>query len=37
MNLHRNARTCPNSRRLIVERVTQQGWSVAAARRPAVG
>jgi transposase InsO family protein len=30
MKLHRNARTCPNSRRLLVERVTQHGWSVTA-------
>jgi transposase InsO family protein len=31
MNLHRNARTCPNSRRLLVERVLSEGWSVTAA------
>src|SRR5690348_12871915 len=31
MKLHRNARTCPNSRRLLVERVLQEGWSVTAA------
>ena len=31
MKLHGNARTCPNSRRLLVERVGEQGWSVAAA------
>jgi transposase InsO family protein len=31
MKLHGNARTCPNSRRLLVERVREQGWSVAAA------
>jgi len=30
MKLHRNARTCPNSRRLLVERITEQGWSVTA-------
>ena len=35
MKLHRNARTCPNSRRLLVERVTQQGWSVATAAEAA--
>jgi transposase InsO family protein len=35
MNLHRNARTCPNSRRLLTERVTQQGWSVTAAAEAA--
>ena len=31
MKLHGNARTCPNSRRLLVERVLEQGWSVTAA------
>jgi transposase InsO family protein len=31
MKLHGNARTCPNSRRLLVERVVEQGWSVSAA------
>jgi transposase InsO family protein len=31
MKLHGNARTCPNSRRLLIERVTEQGWSVSAA------
>lgn len=31
MKLHGNARTCPRSRRLLVDRVEQQGWSVAAA------
>jgi transposase InsO family protein len=31
MKLHGNARTCPNSRRLLVERVKEQGWSVTAA------
>jgi len=31
MKLHGNARTCPNSRRLLVERVLRQGWSVTAA------
>jgi transposase len=31
MKLHANARTCPNSRRLLVERVSEQGWSVTAA------
>src|SRR6266516_3852475 len=31
MKLHGNARTCPNSRRLLVERVMEQGWSVSAA------
>ena len=31
MTLHRNARTCPRSRRLLVERVLVEGWSLAAA------
>jgi transposase InsO family protein len=31
MKLHGNARTCPKSRRLLVERVEGQAWSVAAA------
>jgi transposase len=31
MKLHGNARTCPNSRRLLVERVIEQSWSVSAA------
>jgi transposase InsO family protein len=31
MRLHGNARSCPNSRRLLVERVSEEGWSVAAA------
>jgi transposase InsO family protein len=31
MKLHANARTCPNSRALIVERVLEGGWSLAAA------
>ena len=31
MNLHGNARTCPNSRKLLVERVLEQNWSVTAA------
>jgi transposase InsO family protein len=35
MKLHRNARTCPNSRRLLVARITEQGWSVAAAAKAA--
>ena len=29
MKLHGSARTCPNSRRLLVDRVLVQGWSVA--------
>ena len=35
MQLHGNARTCPNSRRLLVERVFEQGWSVTAAAEAA--
>jgi transposase InsO family protein len=31
MKLHRNARTCPNSRSLLVVRITERGWSVSAA------
>jgi transposase len=31
MKLHGNARTCPNSRRLLVERVIEEGWAVSAA------
>jgi transposase InsO family protein len=35
MRLHGNARTCLHSRRLIVERVLVQGWTVAAAAEAA--
>lgn len=28
MTLHRNARTCPRSRKLLVDRVISDGWSV---------
>jgi hypothetical protein len=35
MKLHANARTCPRSRRLLVERVEVGGWSVARAARAA--
>src|ERR1700693_3375189 len=35
MKLHGNARTCPNSRRLLVARVSDQCWSVAAAAQAA--
>jgi hypothetical protein len=31
MKLHRNARTCPCSRRLLVERIETQGWPRAQA------
>jgi transposase len=33
--LHRNARTCPQSRRLLVDRVLVEGWSLAAAAEAA--
>ena len=35
MTLHRNARTCPNSRRLIADRVLGGGWTLAAAAEAA--
>jgi transposase InsO family protein len=35
MKLHGNARTCPNSRRLLIARVSDQSWSVAAAAQAA--
>ena len=35
MMLHANAKTCPNSRRLLVGRVREQGWSVTAAAEAA--
>lgn len=35
MKLHGNARTCPKSRRLLVDRVLEQGWSVTAAAEAA--
>jgi transposase InsO family protein len=35
MKLHGNARTCPKSRRLLVGRVVEQGWSVASAAEAA--
>ena len=35
MNLHANARTCPHSRRLAVERVTRKGWTLTAAAEAA--
>src|SRR5437588_1554766 len=31
MKLHANAKTCPNSRALIAERVLEQGWSLRSA------
>ena len=35
MKLHGNARTCPNSRQLLVDRVLERGWSVTAAAEAA--
>lgn len=35
MKLHRNARTCPKSRRLLVERILVLGWSLAQAAEAA--
>jgi transposase InsO family protein len=35
MKLHGNARTCPNSRRLLIDRVCDRSWSVAAAAEAA--
>ena len=35
MKLHANARTCPHSRRLAVDRVEVQGWALAAAAEAA--
>ena len=35
MKLHGNARTCPHSRRLIVGRVVEQGWTLAQAAEAA--
>jgi hypothetical protein len=28
MRLHANARTCPNSRKLLVQRIEEEGWSL---------
>ena len=35
MTLHRNARTCPSSRRLIAHRVIEEGWTLTAAAEAA--
>ena len=35
MKLHGNARTCPHSRRLAVDRVEREGWTLAAAAEAA--
>jgi transposase len=35
MKLHGNARTCPHSRLLMVQRVESEGWTLAAAAEAA--
>jgi len=35
MKLHANARTCPHSRRLVVDRVEREGWTLIAAAEAA--
>ena len=35
MTLHRNARTCPRSRRLLVRRVIERGWTIKRAAEAA--
>ena len=35
MNIHANAKTCPNSRELLARRVTERGWSHQRAAEPA--
>jgi lambda repressor-like predicted transcriptional regulator len=35
MKLHANARTCPNSRKLLVTRIDKEGWSLVAAAEAA--
>ncbi len=35
MKIHANARTCPNSRRLLVKRVEEEGWSLMVAAEAA--
>jgi len=35
MKLHANARTCPNSRRLLVTRIEEEGWSLMVAAEAA--
>lgn len=35
MKLHRNARTCPNSRKLLVERILEESWSLTEAAEAA--
>jgi transposase len=35
MRLHANARTCPNSRKLLVTRIEEEGWSLMPAAEAA--
>jgi transposase InsO family protein len=35
MRIHRNARTCPNSRRLLVRRIEDEGWALTPAAEAA--
>src|SRR6188472_2089706 len=35
MKIHANARTCPNSRKLLVRRIEEEGWSLMAAAEAA--
>jgi transposase InsO family protein len=35
MKIHRNARSCPNSRRVLVRRIEEEGWSLRAAAEAA--
>jgi transposase InsO family protein len=35
MRIHANARTCPNSRRLLIRRIEEEGWSLRAAAEAA--
>ncbi len=35
MDIHANARTCPNSRKLLVKRIEEEGWSLMPAAEAA--
>ena len=35
MRIHANARTCPNSRRLLVRRIEEEGWALIPAAEAA--
>lgn len=35
MKIHANARTCPNSRRLLVKRIEEENWSLMVAAEAA--